>query len=59
MNIVHSILIGRNFPKTFWPEATKWCVHIINKSPTTIIQDKTLEEAWSVVKPFVDYFQGI
>jgi len=49
------MLIGICVPKTFWPETTKWCVHVLNKNPTTTVQDKTSEEAWSGVKPFVDY----
>lgn len=57
MNMVRSMLTGRRVLKIFWPEATKWCVHVLNRTLTTSIQDKTLEEAWSGVKPFVDYFR--
>lgn len=41
----------------FWPEAVKWCVHIQNRSITTTVKGKTPEEAWSSVKPKVDYFR--
>jgi len=51
------MLIRRHVPKVFWPEATKWYVHILNKSHTTAVQDKTSEEAWSGVKPHMDYFR--
>ena len=54
--MVHSMLIGRQVPKKFWPEATKWCVHILNRSLIAAVQDKTPDEAWSGVEPFVDYF---
>ena len=54
--MVHSMLIGRQVPKKFWPEATKWCVHILNRSLIAVVQDKTPDEAWSGVEPFVDYF---
>nr|KYP74877.1 Retrovirus-related Pol polyprotein from transposon TNT 1-94 [Cajanus cajan] len=57
MNMVRSMLIGRQVPKIFWPEATKWCVHILNRSPTAVVQDQTPEEAWSGVKPSVGYFR--
>jgi len=55
--MVHTMLLGRHVPKIFWQEATKWCVYILNRSPTSIEQDKTLEGAWSGIKPFVDYFR--
>ena len=57
MNMVRSMLIGRQVPKVFWPEATRWCVHILNRFPTTVVLNKPPEEAWSGVKPTVDYFQ--
>lgn len=57
MNMVWSMLTGRRVPKIFWPEATKSCVHVLNRSPTIAVQGKTLEEAWSGVKPSVDYFR--
>jgi len=45
MNMVRTMLIGRQVPKFFWPEATKWCAHILNRSPTSAVQDQTPEEA--------------
>jgi len=57
MNMVRSMLIGRQVPKVFWPEAARWCVHILNRCPTTVVRNKTPEEAWSGVKPTVDYFR--
>ena len=56
MNMVHLMLSGRQVPKNFWPEATKWCVHILNRSPTAAVQDKTPKEAWSGITPSVNYF---
>ncbi|RDX99787.1 Copia protein, partial [Mucuna pruriens] len=58
MNMMRSMLIGKQVPKIFWPEATRWCVHILNRCPTAVVQDKTPEEAWSGVKPIVDYFRN-
>jgi len=43
MNMVQAMIIGRNVPKIYWLEATKWCVHILNRSPTLVVQDKTPE----------------
>jgi len=57
MNIVHSMLIEKQVLKIFWAEAAKWCVHILNRSPTIVVQNKTPEEAWSGVKPTADHFR--
>ena len=57
MNMVRSMLIEKQVPKIFWAEATRWCVHILNRSPTVAVQNKTPEEVWSGVKPNVDYFR--
>lgn len=56
MNTVRSMLAEKKVPKMFWPEAVKWCVHIQNRSLTTAMKEKTPEEAWSGVKPTVEYF---
>lgn len=51
-----SILISRGVHKEFWLEAILWIFHVLNKCPTYIVRNKTLEEDWSGKKPFVDYF---
>ncbi|GAU26945.1 hypothetical protein TSUD_06170, partial [Trifolium subterraneum] len=53
MNTVRCMLGDKNVPKTFWPEAVKWAIHIINRSPTFAVKDMTPEEAWSSSKPVV------
>jgi hypothetical protein len=57
MNMVRSILSGKHIPKTFWPEAVNWTVHILNRSPTFAVRSKTPEEAWNVIKPSVSHFR--
>lgn len=57
MNTVRSMLADKKVPKMFWPEAVKWCVHIQNRCLTAAVKGKTPEEAWSGVKPKVDYFR--
>ena len=44
-------------PKTFWPEAVNWSVHILNRSPTFSVKNMTPKEAWSGHKPAVDHFR--
>ncbi|RVW59737.1 Retrovirus-related Pol polyprotein from transposon TNT 1-94 [Vitis vinifera] len=57
MNMVRSMLSEKQIPKTFWPEAVNWTVHVLNRSPTLAVKNKTPEEAWSGRKPSVDHFR--
>nr|XP_034893821.1 uncharacterized protein LOC118033088 [Populus alba] len=57
MNIVRSILTAKQIPKTFWPEAVNWTVHILNRCPTLAVKNKTPAEMWNGHKPSVDYFR--
>uniref|UniRef100_A0A2N9FP23 Integrase catalytic domain-containing protein n=1 Tax=Fagus sylvatica TaxID=28930 RepID=A0A2N9FP23_FAGSY len=57
MNMVRSMLSEKQIPKNFWPEAVNWTAHVLNRSPTLVVKDMTPEEAWSGVKPNVDYFR--
>nr|GEY94214.1 hypothetical protein [Tanacetum cinerariifolium] len=45
MNMVRSIMSARKVPKTFWPEAANWCVHVLNRSPTAALENNVFEEA--------------
>ncbi|BBG98549.1 ADP glucose pyrophosphorylase large subunit 1 [Prunus dulcis] len=55
--MVRSMLKVRGVPKTFWPEAVNWCIHILNRSPTLAVKNMTPEEAWNGHKPAVNYFK--
>ena len=57
MNMVRSMLSEKQVPKKFWPEVVNWTTHVLNRSPTLAVKDMTPEEAWSGVKPNVNYFQ--
>jgi hypothetical protein len=57
MNLVRCILTDKQVPKVFWLEAVRWCVHVLNRSPTLVVQHSTPEEAWSGMKPTVEYFR--
>jgi len=57
MNLVRCILTDKQVSKVFWPEAVRWCVHVLNRSPTLAVQHSTLEEVWSGMKPTVEYFR--
>ena len=57
MNMVRSLLTTSGIPKSFWPEAVNWSIHILNRSPTLAVQNMTQEEAWNGRKPVVDHFR--
>jgi hypothetical protein len=57
LNMVRSMLSGRNVPKSFWPEALKWATYVLNRSPTLSVKDMTPEEAWTGRKPTVHHFR--
>lgn len=57
LNMVQSILMNKSIPKSFWPEAVKWSVHVLNRCPTFAAKNIKPEEAWSNHKPNVDHFK--
>lgn len=57
MNMVRSMLSEKYIPKTFWPEAVRWAVYVLNRCPTISVKSVTPEEAWSGVKPSVEHFR--
>jgi hypothetical protein len=57
MNMVRSLLASKNMPKAFWPEAVKWSVYVLNRSPTFSVKNVTPEEVWSGQKPTVSHFR--
>ena len=56
--MVRSLLARGNIPNNFWPGAVNWSIHVLNKSPTFSVQNRTPEEAWSGQKPAVDHFKN-
>lgn len=57
MNMARSLLVEKEVPKVFWPEAVSWAFHVLNRSPTSVVKEMTPEEAWSGVKPTVEHFR--
>jgi len=57
LNIVRSLLARGNIQKNFLPEAVNWSIHMLNRSPTFSVQNRTPEKAWSGRKPAVDHFR--
>ena len=57
MNMVRCLLVEGRMPRSFWTEAATWSVHIINRSPTAAVTNKTPEECWTGHKPNVAHFR--
>lgn len=57
LNMVRSMISGKMMSKVFWPEATNWVIHVLNRSPTLAVKDVTPEEAWSGTNPTVNHFR--
>ena len=57
LNMVRSLLAQGRVPKTFWPETVNWSIHILNRSPTFVVQNMTPKQAWSGRKPVVNHFR--
>ncbi|GKB83567.1 putative RNA-directed DNA polymerase [Tanacetum coccineum] len=57
MNMVRSMLNEKHVLKEYWAEAANWSVHILNRCPTSALDNMTPQEAWSGIKPKVDYFR--
>lgn len=51
------MLTKTSTPKSFWPEAVNWSIHVLNRSPIFAVTSMTSEEAWSGHKPAVDHFR--
>jgi hypothetical protein len=55
--MVRCLLSEKEMPKLFWPEAVRWGLHVLNRSLTVAVKEKTPEECWSGNKPNVEYFR--
>nr|GEV70124.1 hypothetical protein [Tanacetum cinerariifolium] len=57
MTMVHSMLNEKHVLKEYWAEATNWSVQVLNRCQTSALDNMTPQEAWSGMKPKVDYFR--
>lgn len=57
MNMVRCIMFGMKVPLRFWPDATQYAVHILNRSPTLILGDVTPSERWGKHKLVVEHLR--
>ena len=57
MNMVRSLLRARKLSKDYWAEVVACSVYILNRSPTSSVQGRVLEEKWSGLKVTVSHFR--
>jgi hypothetical protein len=51
------MLSEKKIPKSFWAEAVNWIIYVLNRCPTNVVKDMTLEEVWTGMKPSVEHFR--
>ena len=54
---VRSVLYGKNLDKTLWAKIANTVIYLKNRSPTTVLQEKTFHEAWYGQKPNLSYLR--
>lgn len=57
VEMARGLLRSRELPMRFWGEAVSTAVHLINRSPTQALQNKTPYEVWHGFKPTVSYLR--
>lgn len=51
------MLHSRNLEAEFWAELIHTTIYILNRTPTKVFLNITLEEAWSERKPTISHFR--
>ncbi|GJV87874.1 retrovirus-related pol polyprotein from transposon TNT 1-94 [Tanacetum coccineum] len=57
LNMVRSMLKSKKMPKDFWAEAVDCAVYLLNRCPSTSLDNKTPQEAWNGLKPTISHLQ--
>jgi len=57
LNMVRSMIKGKNLPHNFWGEAATTAVYILNRCPTKSLHSQVPEEVWSGLKPSVKHLR--
>ena len=55
--MANCMLQSKGLSLNFWAEAINCANYIINRTPTKVLENITLEEAWSSIKPNVSHFR--
>ena len=55
--MANCVLQSKGLSLCFWEEAINCANYIVNRTPTKVLKNITLEEAWSSIKPDVSHFR--
>jgi len=56
--MANCMLQSKGLSLNFWAEVINYANYIVNITPTKVLNNITLEEAWSSIKPDVSHFHG-
>ena len=54
--MANCMLQSKGLCLNFWAEVINYENYIMNHTPTKVLKNITLEEAWSSIKPYVSHF---
>lgn len=57
MNMVRTMLKGKNLPKELWGETVSTAAYLLNRCPTKKLEKITPEEVWSEFKPSLSHLR--
>eukprot|EP00253_Pinus_taeda_P024268 PITA_24268 len=57
MERARSMLSGARLGKEFWPEAVETACYLVNRSPSSALEDKTPQEVWTGKKPSLSHLR--
>eukprot|EP00253_Pinus_taeda_P030034 PITA_30034 len=58
MERARSMLSGAGLGQELWAEAVDTACYLVNKSPSSTLEDKTPQEAWTSKKPSLSHLRG-
>ena len=57
MEKARSMLSGTRLGQEFWAEAVETACYLVNRSPSSVLEDKTPNEVWIGKKPSFSYLR--
>ena len=57
MEKARSLLIGTGLGHEFWEEAVDIARYLVNRSPSSVLEDKTQHEVWTGKKPSLSHLR--
>eukprot|EP00253_Pinus_taeda_P019015 PITA_19015 len=58
MERARSMLSGAGLGQEFWAEAVETTSYLVNRSPSSMLEDKTPHEVWAARKPSLSHLRG-